>query len=146
MNWLFASGDQSIGNSAWASVLPVNIQGWFLLGLTHLISLQSKGLSRLSFNTTVQKHWFFGSQPLCSSSHIHTWPLEKLKLWVYIYNEHFLLVFGVTVDFHSGSFDEQLFFIFNDLIYQFFMTSVFSVLLRISLSTSVVKIFSFIIF
>ena len=65
---------------------------------------------------------------------------------MYIYNEHFLLVFGVTVDFHSVSFDEQLFFIFNDLIYQFFMTSVFSVLLRISLSTSVVKIFSFIIF
>ena len=52
----------------------------------------------------------------------------------------------MTVDFHSVSFDEQLFFIFNDLIYQFFMTSVFSVLLRISLSTSVVKIFSFIIF
>ena len=55
MSWLFPSGRQSIGASASASVLPMNIQGWFLLGLTGLISLQSKGLSRV-FNTTVQKH------------------------------------------------------------------------------------------
>ena len=56
-----------------ALVLPVNIQGWFPSGLTGLISLQSKGLSRVFFNTTVQKHQFFGAQPSSqSNSHIHT--------------------------------------------------------------------------
>ena len=65
--------------SATASVLPMNSQGWFPLGLTGLISLQSKGLSRVFSNTTVQKHQFFGAQPsLWSYSHIHTWLLEKL--------------------------------------------------------------------
>ena len=59
---LFASGGQTIGPSASASVLPMNIQNWFLLGLTGLISLQSKGLSRVSSNTTVQKHQFFCAQ------------------------------------------------------------------------------------
>ena len=58
MSWLFASGDQSIGALASASYLPMSIQGWFPLGLTGLISLQSKGLSRIFFNTTVQKHQF----------------------------------------------------------------------------------------
>ena len=58
----FTSGGQSIGVSASASVLPMNIQGWFPLGLTDLISLQSKGLSRVFSNTTVQKHQFFDSQ------------------------------------------------------------------------------------
>ena len=78
MNQFFASGSQSIEVSASASVLPVNIQGWFPLGLTGLISLQSKGLSRIS-NTTVQKHQLFSTQPsLWSNSHIHTWPLENL--------------------------------------------------------------------
>ena len=73
MNWLFASGGQSIGVSASASVLPMNIQEWFPLGLTSLISLQSKGLSRVFSNTTVQKHQFFGAQPsLWSNCHIHT--------------------------------------------------------------------------
>ena len=63
-----------------ASVPPVNIQDWFLLGLTGLISLQSKGLSRIFSNTTVQKHQFFGVQlSLESDSHIHTWLLEKKK-------------------------------------------------------------------
>ena len=56
MSWLFSSGGQSIGVSASASVLPMNIQDWFPLGLTGLISLQSKGLSRVFSNTTVQKH------------------------------------------------------------------------------------------
>ena len=66
----------SIGASA--SVLLMNIQGWFPLGLTGLISLQSKGLSRVFSNTTVQKHQFFGAQTsLWSNSHIHTWLLEK---------------------------------------------------------------------
>ena len=58
---LFASGDQSIGVSASASVLSVNIQGWFPLGLTDLISLFSKGLSRVFSSTTVWKHQFFGA-------------------------------------------------------------------------------------
>ena len=59
---LFASASQSIGVSASTSVLPMNIQDWFPLGLAGLISLQSKGLSRVFSNTTVQKHQFFGAQ------------------------------------------------------------------------------------
>ena len=62
MSWFFTSGGQSIGVSASASVFPVNIQGWFPSGLISLISLQSKGLSRVFSNTTVQKHQFFGAQ------------------------------------------------------------------------------------
>ena len=58
----FASGGQSIGVSASASVLPVNIQDWFPLGWTDWISLQSKGLSRVFSNTTVQQHQFFSNQ------------------------------------------------------------------------------------
>ena len=62
-----------------ASVLPMNIQDWFPLGLTGLISMQSKGLSRVFSNTTVQKHQFLGTHPsLWSNPHIHTWLLEKL--------------------------------------------------------------------
>ena len=78
MSWFFASGDQGIGVSASASVLPMNVQYWFPLGWTGWISLQSKGLSREIFNTTIQKHQFFGAQPsLQSNSHIHTWLLKK---------------------------------------------------------------------
>ena len=62
MNQLFTLGGQSIGASASASVLPMNIQSLFPLGLTSLMSLQSKGLSRVFSNTTVQKHQFFGAQ------------------------------------------------------------------------------------
>ena len=62
MSQFFASGGQSIGVSASASVLPMNIQDWFPLGWTDWISLQSKGLSRVFSNTTVQKHQFFGAQ------------------------------------------------------------------------------------
>ena len=58
LSQLLASGDQSIGTSASESVLPVNIQGWFLLGLTGFILL-SKGLLRVFSSTTIQKHWFF---------------------------------------------------------------------------------------
>ena len=73
---LCASSGQSTGASASTSVLPMNIQDWFLLAWTGWISLQSKGLSRVFSNTTVQKHQFFGAQPtLLSSSHIHTWLL-----------------------------------------------------------------------
>ena len=75
---LFSSGGQIIGASASASVLPVNIQDWYPLGLTDLISLQTKVFSRVFSSTTVQKHWFFGSQlSLLSSCHINTWLLEK---------------------------------------------------------------------
>ena len=79
MSQFFASGGQNIGASASPSVLSMNIQDWFPLGLTGLISLQSKGLSRLFSNTTVQKHQFFSAQlSLWSNSYIHTWLLEKL--------------------------------------------------------------------
>ena len=78
MSQLFASGGQSIGVSASASVLPMNTRDWAPLGWTGWISLQSKGLSRVFSNTTVQKHQFFDAQlPLYSNSHIYTWPLEK---------------------------------------------------------------------
>ena len=75
---LFTWGSQSIGVSASASVLPVNTQDWSPLAWTGWISLQSKGLSRVFSNTTVQKHRFFSAQLSSqSSSHIHTWPREK---------------------------------------------------------------------
>ena len=68
VSWLLASGGQSIGAST--SVLPMNIRGWFPLGLTGLVSLQSKGLSRVFFSTTVWKCQFFDTQPsLWSNSH-----------------------------------------------------------------------------
>ena len=78
MSQFFASGRQNIGVSASASVLPMNIQDWFPWGLPGLISLQSKGLSRVFSNTTVQKYHFFSTKlSFWSSSHIHTWLLEK---------------------------------------------------------------------
>ena len=77
MSQLFAWGGQSIGVSASASVLPKNTQGWSS-EWTGWISLQSKGLSRVFSNTTVQKHQFFSAQLSSqSNSHIHTWPLGK---------------------------------------------------------------------
>ena len=78
MSQLFTWGGQSTGVSALASVLPVNTQDWSPLGWAGWISLQSKGLSRVFSNTTVQKHQFFGAQLSSqSNSHIHTWPQEK---------------------------------------------------------------------
>ena len=78
MSQFFTSGGQSIGVSASKSVLSVNIKHWPPLGWTGWISLQSKGLSRVFSNTTVQKHQFFGPQlSLWSNSHIHTWLMEK---------------------------------------------------------------------
>ena len=75
---LFTSGGQSIGASASASVLPMNIQDWFPLGWTGWITLQSKGLSRVFSNTTIQKNQFFSSLlSFWSSSHIHTWLWEE---------------------------------------------------------------------
>ena len=78
MSQLFAWGGQSTGVSASASFLPKKSQGWSPSEWTGWISLQSKGLSRVFSNTTVQKHQFFGAQPSSqSNSHIHTWPQEK---------------------------------------------------------------------
>ena len=79
---LFTWGGQSIGVSASASVLPKNTQDWSPSGWTGWISLQSKGLSRVFSNTTVQKQQFFSAQLSSqSNSHIHTWPLEKPQPW-----------------------------------------------------------------
>ena len=78
MSPFFAWGGQSTGVSALASFLPKKSQGWSPSEWTGWISLQSKGLSRVLSNTTVQKHQFFGTQPSSqSNSHIHTWLLEK---------------------------------------------------------------------
>ena len=78
MSHFFASGGQSIGVSASASVLLMNTQDWSPLGWTGWISLQTKGLSRVFYNTTVQKHLVLGVWLyLWSNSHIHTWLLEK---------------------------------------------------------------------
>ena len=80
---LFATGGQSIEASTSTSVLPMNIQGWFPLGLTGLVSLQSKGFSRVFSSITIWKHQFFDTQPsLLSNSHIRMSPLEKPKLWL----------------------------------------------------------------
>ena len=82
MSQLFTWGGQSIRVSASASVLPMNTQDWSPLGWTGWISLQSKGLSRVFSNTTVQKHQFFGAHLSSqSNSHIHTWPLKKPYPW-----------------------------------------------------------------
>ena len=78
MSQLFTWGGQSTGVSALASFLPKISQGWSPSEWTAMISLQSKGLSRVFPNTTVQKHQFFSAQPSSQfNSHIHTWPLEK---------------------------------------------------------------------
>ena len=88
MSPLFTSGGQSIGASASAGVLPISIQGWFPLGLTDLISLQSKGLSRVFSSTTFRKYQFFGAQPsLCCNSHnLHmtTGKTIALIVWTFV--------------------------------------------------------------
>ena len=85
MSQLFAWGGQSTEISASASVLPMNTQDWSPSGWTGWISLQSKGLSRVFCNTTVQKHQFFGAQfSSQSNSHIHTWLYEMTDVsWPY---------------------------------------------------------------
>ena len=83
MSQLFTSGGQSIGAWASASVLSMNIQNWLPLELTDWISLQSKELSRVFSNTTVQKHQFFSAQLSSqSNSNMHSWPLEKPEPWL----------------------------------------------------------------
>ena len=99
MSQFFASSGQSIGVSTSTSVLPMNIQDWFPLGWTGWIFLQSKGLSRVFSNTTVQKHQFFSTQvSLYSNSHIHTWLLEKPYLWLdgYMLAKNILSRFVIT--------------------------------------------------
>ena len=84
LSQFFPSGGQSIGASASASVLPMNIQDWIPLELTVWITLKSKGLSRVFSNNIVQKHQFVVTQlSLWANSHIHTWLLEKPELWLY---------------------------------------------------------------
>ena len=127
MSQLFTSGGQSIGVSASASVLPVNIEDWFPLGWTGWISLLSKGLSRVFSNTTVQKRQFFGAQPsLWSISHICTWPTGKtmaLTIWTFVGKVMSLLYNTLSrfvVAFLSRS--KRLLFIFYFL---FFFSNVF---------------------
>ena len=87
MSQLFASGDQTIGASALASVLPMIIQGWFPLGLTGLISILPKGLSRVFSSTTVRKHQFFSTQPsLLPDSHLYTTTGKTITLtpWTFV--------------------------------------------------------------
>ena len=86
MSQLFTVDGQRIAASASASasVLLVNVEGWFPFGLTGLISLLSKGLSRVFSKTTIQKHQFFSAQPsLWSNFHVHTWQQDKPQLWLY---------------------------------------------------------------
>ena len=89
ISWFFASGPQSIGAAASALVLPMNIQGWFPLGLIGMISLLSKRLSTVFASTIVQKHQFFGAQSsLWSNSHIY-WKnnnFNYMELWDSIHN------------------------------------------------------------
>ena len=88
MSQFFTSGGQSIGVSASASVIPMNTQDWAPLGWIGWITLQSKGLSKVFSNTTVQKHQFVRAQLSSqSNSHIHTWPPEKtiaLTRWTFV--------------------------------------------------------------
>ena len=108
MSQLFASGGQSIGVSALASVLPMNTQDRSPLGWTGWISLQSKGLSRVFSNTTGQKYQCFRTQSsLLSNSHIHTWLLEKttaLTSWTFVGKEmslHFNMLSRLVIAFLS---------------------------------------------
>ena len=87
MNWLFISVGQSTGASSAAAILPMNIQDWFPLGLTGLISLHSKGLSRVFSSTTIQKRQVFSTQPsLWSNSHtVHDyWKTVALTIWTFV--------------------------------------------------------------
>ena len=98
MSWLFTSGDQSIGASALASVLLMNIQNSFPSGLTGCISWKSRGLSRAFSNTTVQKHQFFSTQPsLWSNFHIHTWLLEKRVFTIETFVDKVISLFFFTI-------------------------------------------------
>ena len=106
ISWLFASGGQSIGASVSASVLPLNIQDWFPLGSTGLISLQSKGLSRVFSSTTVQKHQFFHGSllygPTLTSIH-DSWKNHSFDYmdlcWQYFVSKVISLLFNTVSGF-----------------------------------------------
>ena len=125
MSQLFASGGQSIGASLLASVLPMNIQNWFSLGWTGWISLQSKGLSRVFSNTTVQKHQFFGAQlSLKSSSHIHPSPdshncfffwMKIFKIWIFNSFQIYNTVLLIIVTMRHNIFPRLIYFITRNL-------------------------------
>ena len=109
-SWLFTSGGQSIGASASASVLPVNVQDQFPLGLTGLSSLLSKGFSRVFSNTTVQKHQFFSARPsLWFSSHpcMTTRKPIALTIWTFV-RKVMSLLFNSLSRFHSFTSKEQV--------------------------------------
>ena len=89
VSWLFTSGGQSTGASASAPVLPMNIQGWFLLGLNYLVSLQSKGLSRVFHSTAIRKHQFFSSSTI--------WKLETASSLNQYTPEAFLPFFTIEL-------------------------------------------------
>ena len=118
MSCLFASGGQSIGNSASTSVLSVNIQGWFPLGWTGWISLQSKRLSRIFSNTTVQKHQFFGAQPsLWFSSHMQPslWSSSDTTMsWFY-------MTTGKTIALTRWTFVEKVMSLLINMLYRLFI-------------------------
>ena len=103
MDQFFLSDGQSIGVSTSASVLPMNIQEWFSLGWTGLISLQSKGPSGVFSKTTIQKHQFFSAQfSSRSSSHIHTWLPEKHRVGKICWRKDRLPT-PIFLDFPCGS-------------------------------------------
>ena len=114
MSQLFASGGQSIGVSASVSVLPMNTQDWSPLGWTGWISLQSKGLSRVFSNTTVQKHQFFGAQ---LSSHPYMTIVIYNNLWFYVFYVFlcfllYLFLFFICSEFcHTLKWNNHLFLI-----------------------------------
>ena len=116
MSWLFASGGQHTGASVSATVLPMNIERWFPLGWTGLISLQSKGLSRVFSNTTVQKHQFFGAQPsLWSNSHtLYQFQLPQDN----VSQKLFLLIFTKFIRDHWHPF---FFFLLNCLNFTYYI-------------------------
>ena len=108
MSQLSTSGGQSIGVSASASVLPMNIQGWFPSGLIDLISLQSKGLSGVFSNTTLQKHQFFSAQFIVQLSrpYMTTGKTIALNIWTFVGKILFLLfntLFRFVIAFLPGN-------------------------------------------
>ena len=119
MTLLFTSSGQISGASALVPVLPMNIQGWFPLGLTGFISLQSKGLSRVFSSTTeIWKHQFLGTQPyLWSNSQICTWLLENtIALTIWIFVDKMLFFFNFSF-FPPSFFPLISFFLFSSIIF-----------------------------
>ena len=103
MSQLFTWGGQSIGVSASASIIPMNTQGWFPLEWTGWIFLQSKGLSRVFYNTTVQKHQFFGTsqfRKVKNSEDGWWWDLHCITMWIYLWPLNCTVTYGQNSIFH----------------------------------------------